>query len=247
LDDTCITTPTMLGTTPWWEYFIRQVTVANFDIKTTFCSVFPLVGKILGAVPVVVSEEEIPLIIRAMQEQHVLIWGLTGRFKNTPYDLDFAITTRDQLQRLGIDFEAVRTPSAVHMISSCKSDVFAHGIVFTSQQLKGPVIKKFLEEIQYHPIKVVMVDDMRIHLESAEEVLKSMNIPFEGFHYTRHADSNAAFDPLIGNLQLKALLTQGYVPNNEQTSLWKSELLKTRPDLSPDFCLDEIIMSIKNR
>jgi hypothetical protein len=246
LDDTCVTTESMLGNSPWWEHFTRKMMTAGFDTKTTFERVFPLVGKVIQTIPLKPTESEIPFLIQSLQEQNVVVWGLTGRVKQAPYDTNFAGTTHLHLQKIGIDFEKSILPATATLSYTQPPKTFAYGIIFTNHQLKGPILKQFLQNINYSPAKVVMVDDMISHLESVERVLSDLNIPCDCFHYTRLEDAKKNFDPLIGNLQLKALLTQGYIPTDEQATLWKNEMLKLKPSLSPDFYLEELIMNIKN-
>lgn len=245
LDDTCVTTESMLGSSPWWEHFTRKMMSAQFDTRTVYQSVFPLIGKIIQSIPLKTIEKETPFIIHSLQEQNITVWGLTGRVKEAPYDPNFAGTTHFHLQKVGIDFEISPLPPASNLTRNSTTKSFAYGILFTSHQLKGPILKQFLQEIQYTPAKIVMVDDMASHLESIEQVLQEMHIPHACFRYKRLEETESQFDPLIGNLQLKALLTQGYIPTDAQAALWKTELLKAKPGLAEDFYLEELIMNIK--
>jgi len=244
LDDTCITTVCMLGSSPCWDHFTKVLQSAQFDTWTTYGVIFPLVGKIIQSVPIKPIEDYTPHLIRSLQDQNIVVLSLTGRVKEAPYDPNFAFTTHSQLQKIGIDFSQSPMPPGLNPQNPPKS--FAYGIIFADHKLKGPVLKKFLEEIHYHPAKVVMVEDMISHLESVEKSMNELDIPFTGFRYGRQDQVHAAFDPMIANLQLKALLTQGYIPTDEQATLWKSELLKQKPYISHDFYLEEIIMNIKN-
>jgi len=246
LDDTCVATESMLGSSPWWEYFTRKMMSAKFDTTTTFHRVFPLIGKVIQSIPLKSIENETPLLVRSLQEQNIVVWALTARIKEAPYDPNFAASTHFQLQKAGFDFELSPLPSAANLTRATFPKIFAHGIIFTTHKLKGPVLKQFLQDIDFYPAKIVMVDDKMKHLESVETSLQELNIPCVCFRYTRLDQAETTFDPLISNLQLKALLTQGYIPTDEQAALWKNELLKLKPGLSPDFYLEELIMNIKN-
>src|SRR5262245_12805887 len=70
LDDTCVTTFSMLGNTPWWDHFTKKMLNAQFDVQTTYKVVFPLVGKILANIPLIPIEEATPQIIRDMQNEN---------------------------------------------------------------------------------------------------------------------------------------------------------------------------------
>lgn len=244
LDDTCITTVYMMGSSPWWDHFTKKLQSAQFDTRTTYNVLFPLIGKIIQSIPIKPVEDTTPPFIRSLQEQHIVVLGLTGRIKEAPYDANFAYTTHHQLQKIGIDFNMTQMPPGLNEQNPPKT--YACGIIFTDHKLKGPVLKKFLEDIHYRPAKVIMVEDMIAHLESVEKAMNELGIPFTGFRYGRQDSYNSSFDPMIANLQLKALLTQGYIPTDDQAALWKSEMLKQKPYLSPDFYLEELIMNIKN-
>lgn len=246
LDDTIVSTESILGSSAWWEHFTRKMVSANFDTKTTFQSIFPLVGKIVQSIPLKSIEKDTPFFIRTLQEQNIIVWGLTGRVKEAPYDPNFAATTHFHLQKIGIDFEASPLPLGSNLTRTKGPKQFGYGVIFTSHQLKGPVLKQFLKEINYTPAKIVMVDDMIPHLQSIERAAQEMNVPCICFHYKRLDKAKQTFDPMIGNLQLKALLTQGYIPTDEQASSWKAELLRLKPSLAEDFYLEELIMNIKS-
>jgi hypothetical protein len=93
----------------------------------------------------------------------------------------------------------------------------------------------------------VMVDDMADQLTSVQFSMNELAIPFFGFRYNR-LDSNVdTFDSMVGNLQLKALLTQGYIPTDEQALQWKAEILEQAPHVSPDFYMNDLISGIVER
>lgn len=245
LDETCVTTETMLGTSAWWDHFTRKMTSAQFDTKTTFKLVFPLVGKIIQTIPLIPVERETPAIIQALQERNITVWGFTGRVKEAPYDPNFAGTTHYQLQKCNINFEASPLPAGSKLTQKTRPPRFAYGILFSEHHLKGPVLKQFLNDIDFTPAKVVVVDDLAHHLVSIERVLDDMQIPHACFRYNRM--DNAPFDSMIANLQLKAMLTQGYIPTDQQGARWKEEMLKAKPGLAADFYLEELIINITQR
>lgn len=61
--------------------------------------------------------------------------------------------------------------------------VFKEGVLCTGKQGKGKVFKQFLDKINLHPKRVIMVDDQLDALQSVENELLAMGIDFKGFHY----------------------------------------------------------------
>jgi Protein of unknown function (DUF2608) len=62
--------------------------------------------------------------------------------------------------------------------------LWKQGILFCLEPNKGKVLVALLGMVDWHPIKVIFIDDKIGNLQSVQEELKEKNIQFIGFHYT---------------------------------------------------------------
>lgn len=231
IDETLIITACTLGSTSWWDHCLHKFSKANIDRDKISIFFQPIIDKIIKEVPVKPVEEETPKIIHGLQRQNILAFGLTARSKTALQGMD--LITNDHLQSVNINFDCFPSLKASEEIS----DFFAYGIIFTGYMPKGPFLKKFLENVDLHPSKIVFVDDRMSQLQSVEKAVIEQGLVFEGFHYKAAHEQCQNFDPLIGNIQLKALITLGIILSDEEAKACAEQL----GDVDPDFYLHEII------
>lgn len=122
--------------------------------------------------------------------------------KNIP---TLAITSRSiivqtfrEFNEINLSFDAFHIPNTPHVFSlPAQPAYYLHGILFCGNNKKGEALAAFLKTTGMKPSKVILLDDKREHLESVQEVLKILNIPFLGLHYTYLANkvSHYVFDP----------------------------------------------------
>lgn len=117
----------------------------------------------------------------------------------------------DTLKSLGFSFENA-FPHHPEILFNSKqinsSPLFKDGLLCTSKDSKGEVLKLFLDQIEWVPKKIVMIDDQRFYLESVEAELIKLGIEFQGFHYTYVEDllKNEPCDEILSTFQLQYLL-----------------------------------------
>lgn len=237
IDDTILITATSLGSTPWWNYFMRKM--EDEDLRKDPIAkayIFPMIQNILHNVPLKIIESQTASIIQTFQAKHIPTFALTARHKKAAYDPIHDQRTADQLNRLGIHFE--NTP-----LKKTKgiSSFFYEGILFSSHGPKGPILLKFIEATKMSPKKIVVIDDNLEQLYTIEESLNRTGISFIGLHYHGAALSVAEFDPLLANIQMQSLIRSGKVLSEEQAQ----EIAETGQYPSSDFYLDEIIEETK--
>jgi|694.fasta_scaffold25911_12 hypothetical protein len=244
IDATTLTTTSTLGTHAWWTYFLEKMSVTHekrTQIQKELC---PIIDKILKSAHITTVESHTAFLIQSLQESGITVIALTGRPQFAPWDQKFGEYTRDQLAHVNIDFRKSKWPKKIQFDSNFSSENYAHGIIFSNHQPKGPVLVKFLKDIDYYPKKIVMVDDCSDFIDSIESALEEEKIPFVGFHY-RHIDQfSAALDPFIGNIQLRELLLHDRYISDEEAASMKKVLLKQDPKLTPDFFVDQLIENL---
>jgi Protein of unknown function (DUF2608) len=124
---------------------------------------------------------------------------------------------------------------------------YAHGIIFSNFQPKGPVLVQVLKELNFRPKKIVMVEDLPEFIKSVDQSLAKEKIPFVGFRYS-HLDAQVKkLDPMIGNIQLYKLLSDAQYVSDEEAAEIKADFLKKNPQLSPDFYLEALFKCLRDQ
>jgi hypothetical protein len=237
IDQTIVARTHTLGSQAWWDYEKHFIKKTGVPSDTLFAYFKPIILCILSRIPEKLVEPGIPEAIKSLQERGITVWGLTGRMKNAPWDSRYDLATQATLLKLSIDFTRSPSPAA-----PCP-DNFSHNILFTNWELKGPRLAEFLRHIGFKPKKIVFIDDQLTHLASVEESLNEQQIPFIGFHYTRMHATEKNFDPLIGNIQLKYLLTEDRILTEDEAL----QIKKENPFLPPNFYLDDLLLQMKGK
>lgn len=238
IDKTALITSTQLGSPAWFDHL--KIKILQWGLPSE--AVVPLVCKVMQKTPHIAVEEATAPLISKLQEEGHLVFALTARLKEAPWDPHFDRTTHNHLKSAGIDFEKTQLPD--HFCKRKHPPSFAYGIIFTSWRPKGPVLKHFLEEMAHRPSKVVFVDDQIDFLHSVEQSLAEMKIPFVGFHYRYCEKQFKSFDILVANLQLQHLEEKGEVLPEKAAFIAKRKLLRKNPSINPDFYLDKLLFAL---
>lgn len=101
-----------------------------------------------------------------------------------------------------------------------KSPLFKNGLLCTSKEPKGMVLKLFLDKVNWYPKKIIMVDNGFSSLESAEIELAKLSIEFQGFHYQYVEDmlKTLIFDEKLITFQINYLLKHHIWLTDEEAS-----------------------------
>ncbi len=100
-------------------------------------------------------EEITPKLIKKWQEQGIAVMALTSR------NMVLREPTLRQVKQVGVDF-SVTSPKRVK-----PSKFFQEGILFADVNYpKGLALKKYLEEANFKPARIILVDDLKKNLTS---------------------------------------------------------------------------------
>ena len=61
--------------------------------------------------------------------------------------------------------------------------IFQQGVLFTDTSSKKESLAVLLELMQWHPTKIIFIDDRLHYLEEIEQLAIELGIPFIGIHY----------------------------------------------------------------
>lgn len=160
----------------------------------------------------VLIEEETLRLIKDLQKRRIKVIALTscptGRFGVIPKVERWRI---EHLNELNISFASSfpdrKRESFTEMASPGKpAPLFEEGILFSKGYKKGQVLKEFIKRCQFHPTKVIFIDDLEENLASVQAEMQAISIPFQGYHYTGAERFFKEADKEILKLQFEHLM-----------------------------------------
>jgi len=169
------------GGDEWFSAKIKQRMDAGASMDTAVAELLPLNLKILPTIWLEPVQDCTPKLIRFLQDIGIAMMSLTSRSFPT---MDHTLA---QLHRMDIDFS--RSALHAHPVDLTMRDTahHRHGIIFSGQNDKGELLVKFFQTIDYHPKKVIFIDDKLKYVEQVERAMAAANIPFIGIRYS-HLD-----------------------------------------------------------
>lgn len=209
-----------LGTSPWRKY-VKNI-AAKWN-KAVNCNVHDELTLFAARnIPPKAVEEITPQIIANYQNQGLPVLAFTSRGRTEWYSTEVPGVdqlTEDLLHRLNVNFEASKLPAQWQNIKEgAFAPYFHHGIIYANHMDKGEFLKQLLTETGYMPAKIVFVDDKRDSLETVENALKDLGVPFVGFWYPRTAKDHRDFSPMIAHIQLQSLIFENRVLSNAEAA-----------------------------
>jgi hypothetical protein len=130
----------------------------------------------------------------------------TGRFGSI---LNMEQWRINNLKTLGLCFKnAFPDLQIIFFPDQMESPLFKEGVLMTAQLPKGEVLRLFLNKLNWHPKKIIMIDDQLSYLESVEAVLNELKIEFQGFQYQYVEEllKKQILDEALINFQINYLL-----------------------------------------
>ena len=126
----------------------------------------------------------------------------------------------NHLRALGIDFSSTFPQHDklkwAEMFPYMGYPAFKEGVLCSDRMPKGIVLASFLEKINYQPNQIIFIDDNLDFLESVDEEMEEMKIPFIGIHYRAVELLEPFLDEELAHHQFHVLTTEGtWLPDHE--------------------------------
>ncbi len=200
IDNTLARPENSLGSDEWFCHTVNEKINQGYDYLNAVYSTLPVAYYLHFNLPLVVTDPLIPTIINNLIAQKINVIALTSR------GLYLAERTHEQLQSIGISFwmDHSHTEFLLSLTHPC---LYKHNIIFTSNNDKGETLLAFLAMLNYHPKKIIFIDDKMHHVESLENALKNINVDIEyvGIRYSGCDHHIHSFDPLQAEMALLSL------------------------------------------
>ena len=116
-------------------------------------------------------------LIHDLQQRCVITIALTAR------SLDLTYRTIEQLGQIGIHFNGAGPADCPIVYGDGKPALYIQGILFCGNHAKGEALINWLKEIDYHPNKIIFIDDKMKNLEAVDKMLPKNHYHFIGIRY----------------------------------------------------------------
>jgi hypothetical protein len=229
---------TMLADRQWREHIAERVKALVPDATAANQLINKMKNIVVNRIPKKGIEKETPQLITNLQNRKIAALGITQKQMETPYAKNFGLITRNHLLNIGINFERTLTYFKVRSPLDLDGYSFAYGLIFTNKKPVGPAIVTFLNQMERAPSNVILVDNSRDNIESAEAALVAKNIKFEGFRYGRADQHKNNFDPVIGNIEFFAFINNRKILSDQDAR----QIQRNNPTVDYNKLLDNYIL-----
>ncbi|MCP5469997.1 MAG: DUF2608 domain-containing protein [Chlamydiales bacterium] len=197
IDNTLIMPKQELGSDQWFRYRLDHYRKQGKSYPEALELALPEWEAVQNITDVQLVEPETAQVITELQSKHIRVMGLTTR------GLALAMRTVQQLRSVGIDL-AVSAPTSEEIpLLNPHAILFRRGILFTAGTHKGKGLQKLFNELNFHPKRILFINDKRGNLRQLEEGVDEMNIPFIGLRYGFLDHKVRHFRSDIADLQFK--------------------------------------------
>lgn len=197
LDNTVIEPTNQLGSDQWY-YFLEEKyqKVDKLNEDEAYQKAMRVWNATQGLIKIKPVEKVTPKLIADAQARGIKTMGLTAR------TLDIASKSIEQLESIGVKMDR-RAPHGKDMdIKSKDLAKYTRGVLFVGDRNdKGVLLKEFLTQINYKPLKIVFIDDKEKHVKNVEKALAGF-APYIGFRYGAADEKVKSFNEDLKQLTL---------------------------------------------
>lgn len=151
--------------------------------------------------------ESLPTIINTAKGRMKVVALSKFLCGSTGENVTFEEQRLASLKNVGISFDEP-FPNACGWIDKGLAASYASGLIQTEAPLKGPVLRAFLQHVNWKPSAILFVDDLKDQCDSIWLTAKDLAIPTLCIHYTEGTDRKHSLDPKIADLQLRTLVNE---------------------------------------
>lgn len=208
IDDTLVHLNQKVGTDQWFLHRYSELKKDMDSQKALDVALSEWTGiqSISGLYEVESGTSE---MIGQQQEEGVILIGFTTR------DYTLSRCTKLQLNSVGIDLSKTAPVKEETHFMNGNGIIFKDGVLFTAGTDKGVTLFKFLELIDFHPKKIVFINDKRQNIGEVEVACEQRNIPFVGLRYNYLDDEVRAYDHELATKQFNYLMN---IPSDEEVA-----------------------------
>ncbi len=140
-------------------------------------TILPQSFEFLEYIPMYPVEPATIPVINDLQKRGVVTIALTAR------SLDLTYRTIEQLAQLGIHFNGTGPVKCPIIYGDGKPAIYIEGIIFCGNHAKGEVLLDWFHQINYHPHKIIFLDDKLKNVEAVKKILPKNHYAYIGMRY----------------------------------------------------------------
>jgi len=194
--DNTLARPTQeLGSDEWFCHVVDSKVAEGFDYLTSIYYALPVAFYAQFNIPLEPTEPNIPELIEYLVSKGIHVIALSTR------SLFIAERTLEQLDNINISFFIPNLNPDDLVLPMQYPCFYKHGILFGGNNDKGQVLNCFFDIMDYHPEKVIFIDDKMKYLIAVEQALQKHCIPFVGIRYSGCDNRVKNFDPTKSDAQ----------------------------------------------
>lgn len=218
IDDTLLIPIQTLGTDVWFVSRLEQYFQIKQDLLSALDRALAEWEAIRHITDVKIVEKGTDEIIDVMQKNNIVIMGLTTQ--------GLALATRTVVQLNSLSIHLERTAPSTHdsyFINGKNGVLYRKGVLFTSGTSKGEALIKFFDLIDYHPKRVIFINDKKTHLHDVEKSVELSGMDFIGLRYSYSDERVANFSAEIADMQWRHSTFEHLLTDEEAASLLKQK------------------------
>ncbi|HSC24768.1 MAG TPA: DUF2608 domain-containing protein [Candidatus Babeliales bacterium] len=204
--DNTLAHPTQeLGSDEWFCFLVDKKMSEGFDRLTAVYYALPKIFYAQFNIPLKPTEDGISELISQLASNNIAIMALTAR------SIFIAERTIEQLHNIDIAFFMSGISNDDLVLPMQHPSFYKEGVLFSGDNDKGETLQYFLNFMNYHPQKIIFIDDKMKCIESVKKGAQKLNIPFVGIRYSYCDERVKQFDPAKAEKQWYELLQQNRI------------------------------------
>jgi len=180
------------GGDEWFRAMLIKSMEQGNPLHVALYELLPIAFAIQETIWLDLVQPETARMIRFLQDVGIAVVALTSR------SLPIKKRTLEQLAHMNVDFSL--SPPSQPVIDFALHDSlhrrghYEHGIIFSGENDKGELLLEFFSRVDYHPKKVIFIDDKLKYVEQIEKAMEKEGIPYIGIRYSRLDHRVASFN-----------------------------------------------------
>ena len=199
IDNTLAHPVSELSSDEWFCHLVNKKMAEGHDYITAVYYSLPVTYYAQFNVPLEPLEFFAPFLLAQLIAHKIPTMALSTR------SLFVAERTFEQLENIDIQFLIPCISQDSLVLPMPYPCFYKHSILFAGNNDKGEALLCFFRLMNYHPKKVIFIDDKLKYLMSVEKALESHNIEFVGIRYSGCDERVERFNPLNADKQWRKL------------------------------------------
>ncbi len=197
IDNTLLYPKTLIGSEQWFYAMVSKFEAEGMTTQEAINAILPQSFELLEYIPMDPVEPVTVPVINDLQQRGLVTIALTAR------SLDLTYRTIDLLAQVGIYFQGTGPVQCPIVYGDGKPALYIQGILFCGNHAKGDVLVNWLNQTDYHPKKIIFIDDKQKNLEAVAKALPKGKYQYIGMRHSYLDTHKAKVSPEVMEKELK--------------------------------------------